>query len=420
MSGQSSILRSCVAYLAIGTIILVPILVLTGWATGNTVLTSVFPQFTPMNPVTASCFIVVGFALLLDKLASQRAVTRVVLTLSGLLTFMVGLAMLVWYVFGIDVRIDRILFENRLGINRMALGTSVNFFLLGLYMFVRRTWSTLSRFLLLIVGAIAVYALLAYLYNFIGVYGQTIFNPIAIHTAALFFIVSMYLLVKDIHANSFLRTSGGITFIVMLLMSTGVVLSSYIYTTMQAQMASTILDTAHAVQQQVSIANIEMLTGTEADVDSPEYTSIKALLSTIPRSSTEVRFVYLLGKRPSGDIFFYVDSESPSSPDYSPPGQEYPEASEELQGVWNTPNSIIEGPTRDRWGTWISGLVPMQRPDGSIVAVLGIDIDAHTYMRSLVLYTVLPIVVAAVVSVVVIVLYRKRRLMAENTPAQTF
>jgi len=40
-----------------------------------------------------------------------------------------------------------------------------------------------------------------------------------------------------------------------------------------------------------------------------------------------VRFIYLNGSK-NGKIFFYVDSENLDSPDYSPPGQQYEEASQ--------------------------------------------------------------------------------------------
>ena len=45
--------------------------------------------------------------------------------------------------------------------------------------------------------------------------------------------------------------------------------------------------------------------------------------------------------------------------------------------IWETFESgkaVLDAPTPDRWGTWISALVPIKNPaDGRVIAVLGLD-----------------------------------------------
>ncbi|MBM3163010.1 MAG: response regulator [Chlorobi bacterium] len=75
--------------------------------------------------------------------------------------------------------------------------------------------------------------------------------------------------------------------------------------------------------------------------------------------------------------FFYADSEPPGSPDISPPGQVYTEASASLRNVFTSGKASVEGPLPDRWGVWVSGFLPLTDPaSGKVVAVLGMDVDA--------------------------------------------
>jgi PAS domain S-box-containing protein len=90
-----------------------------------------------------------------------------------------------------------------------------------------------------------------------------------------------------------------------------------------------------------------------------------------------VRFVYLMGQRPDGTVIFFADSEPPESENYSPPGQVYHEASAMLMNTFVSGKEMTEGPLIDRWGTWVSGIVPVRdSTNGRVIALLGIDIDA--------------------------------------------
>ncbi|MBC7766671.1 CHASE domain-containing protein [Arenimonas sp.] len=116
---------------------------------------------------------------------------------AGTIMTIVGLLMLIKYSGGPDLKIDRIFFEPLLGINRMPITTSFNFLLLGFILLSYSSRYVLASIFKIIILLISVYALFAYLYNFIGIYENTLHNPMAIHTAFLFCIISIYLLVKE-------------------------------------------------------------------------------------------------------------------------------------------------------------------------------------------------------------------------------
>jgi len=134
----------------------------------------------------------------------------------------------------------------------------------------------------------------------------------------------------------------------------------------------------------VDIEAVAGLTGTAADVESPDYARLKEQMKSIRAATLRCRFVYLMRLNEAGEIVFLVDSESADSPDYSPPGQIYTEASEGFLGVFNDGVPVVEGPVKDRWGAWISGLVPLVDPEtGKIAAVFGMDVEALEWKREL-------------------------------------
>ncbi|MHB8896841.1 MAG: sensor histidine kinase [Candidatus Geothermincolia bacterium] len=130
----------------------------------------------------------------------------------------------------------------------------------------------------------------------------------------------------------------------------------------------------------VDYRDVEALTGSARDLDMPAYQRIRAELVRIKQSDGRVRFVYLM--RPAGDkLVFLVDAEDPSSTDYSPPGQPYEETKPADLDVFNgkrKPATIVEGPVRDRWGTWLSATAYIKDAAGRPIAALGTDVDiAH-------------------------------------------
>lgn len=128
------------------------------------------------------------------------------------------------------------------------------------------------------------------------------------------------------------------------------------------QMRENFLARARLLGQTMNTERIKTLTGTDADLGSPAYLRLKEQLIAVRAAEPRCRFVYLMGRRSDGSIFFFVDSEPPESKDYSPPGQVYDEVSEKIRRVFNTHAAAVEGPVTDRWGTWFSAMVPIHDP----------------------------------------------------------
>ncbi len=127
---------------------------------------------------------------------------------------------------------------------------------------------------------------------------------------------------------------------------------------------------------------IAALDGAYSDTEKKEYIHLKQVMRDLRTINTDARFVYLMGSNGS-KLFFYVDSEDPSSPDYSPPGQVYEDTSS-LQFInYNKGVPFTEGPYKDSWGTWVSAYAPVRDANNSIIAIVGMDVDATRWQAEL-------------------------------------
>ncbi|MFA5060337.1 MAG: ATP-binding protein [Candidatus Omnitrophota bacterium] len=130
--------------------------------------------------------------------------------------------------------------------------------------------------------------------------------------------------------------------------------------------------------------SVQSLTGSENDLIKPEYLRLKEQMTQVVKANPTLRFAYLMGKK-DDKVIFLVDGEDPDSPDYSSPGEVYEEASTELRALFTGGDGFVEGPLTDRWGTWVSALIPLKDAEtNDVIAVMGLDVDASTWERDII------------------------------------
>ncbi|MFO7536117.1 MAG: cache domain-containing protein [Kiritimatiellia bacterium] len=184
------------------------------------------------------------------------------------------------------------------------------------------------------------------------------------------------------------------------------------------ELRTELLQQTRLVARAVNLERVRALSGTEADLVSPDYRELKSRLIAVRSANPQCRFVYLLGRRPNGMAFFYVDSEPAGSKGYSPPGQDYAEAQEESRHGYDFRAETVLGPVADRWGVWVSGMVPLTgtRPDEWPV-VLGLDVDARDWKFNVAAKAALPVGLMLVLLIVLAaVLVAARRVEGSSKP----
>lgn len=149
----------------------------------------------------------------------------------------------------------------------------------------------------------------------------------------------------------------------------------------ERHMQDDLLESALSISALTDPLTIARLTGTPADAASTSYKSLYTTLLTARKTDTDLRDVYLFGLH-DDQMVFLVDTDTTERP--LPPGTPYDDGSPALLASFHNGEPFIEGPMRDEWGLWVSGLVPIvDSTSKKIVAVLGVDIDAHSWIRTL-------------------------------------
>lgn len=188
----------------------------------------------------------------------------------------------------------------------------------------------------------------------------------------------------------------------------GVLSAWYVFMQTDRSARAHILERVATIAVAVPEDELAALTGTEADLGTPAYETIKQFLTNMRSANSDARFLYVIGKQEAGDLFFYADSEPSESADYSPPGQVYYEATPAMHAVFENGERVTEGPDRDRWGLWISGYAPVLDEAGTVVALVGMDLPANRYLSDIGAYSVLPFFVTLLLGIVLVAIDRTR------------
>jgi diguanylate cyclase (GGDEF)-like protein/PAS domain S-box-containing protein len=180
--------------------------------------------------------------------------------------------------------------------------------------------------------------------------------------------------------------------VIILLLAAGIYGSWVTLIRADHNMRSELLIQTEMVTQAINVEKVKTLSGTDLDLENPDYLRLKEQLSKIISANEKCHFIYLMSQEPDGTIIFLVDNEPSDSEDYSAPGDQFSDATVELISVFKKGRSLVEGPVVDQWGVWVSAIVPIHDPqDGAVIALLGIDYDATTWRRDLLARAALPI-----------------------------
>jgi signal transduction histidine kinase/ActR/RegA family two-component response regulator len=111
-------------------------------------------------------------------------------------------------------------------------------------------------------------------------------------------------------------------------------------------------------------------------------------LAKIQATNPKIKFIYTFTRK-EGKIYFVLDATPPGDhdndgvEDKSYIGDEYPEATHCMHQVIDTGAPQVGDWGTDRWGTFLSGYVPLRDRTGRVIGALGVDITAADYLNTL-------------------------------------
>jgi diguanylate cyclase (GGDEF)-like protein/PAS domain S-box-containing protein len=181
-------------------VVLIACLVLCGWELNIEYLKSVVPGLVTMKANTALGIAFSGISLWLLLPGESRTRRGRIARFIALLVVLIGAATLAEYVFGVNLRIDELLFRDFRGSlgtsspGRLAPTTATAFIAIGLAL-ILLDWKTqrgrrASQLLSLWTGLIAMMAIIGYIYGATALYRILLSTQVALHTAIALVILS--------------------------------------------------------------------------------------------------------------------------------------------------------------------------------------------------------------------------------------
>jgi len=185
-------------------------------------------------------------------------------------------------------------------------------------------------------------------------------------------------------------------------------------------MREKLLRQTELIGEGVNIDYVKNLSGDESDLDKPVYLRLKKQFGVLMETDSRYRFIYMMGRRDDGTLFFIVDDRPVGDEEESPAGMSYYDAPEGFHRVMETGIAEVEGPFSDRWGDFVSGCVPVvENETGHTIAILAVDFAAKTWKWNLLLAAIPPVALTmALISILLtgMGLMERRSLLAGTQP----
>lgn len=133
--------------------------------------------------------------------------------------------------------------------------------------------------------------------------------------------------------------------------------------------------------------DLKTLSGTADDLKNPVYQKIKRSFDNIISVNSEIKFLSILGLK-NNQVFFYINSQSPTNSVTSTvaiqPGDFYKESATAYADAFESIDEKVVGPFTNRFGNFMSVLVPLYVPEShQVLALLVLDIDANAWFNYL-------------------------------------
>ena len=210
--------------------------VIGGWFTNNGPIKSVLPGATNMNPLSATCFLLIGLSFIIAAFEMSSIYRRFV-WVNAAIVFIGGGSVLLRYLIGLPLYADKLLFADKLVGTSMAPNSALSFVVVSLAMFLLplkfASRDIFLKMLSSLVGLIGIIALIGYATKSRGLYGISLLTPMAIHVAAAFTLIA-YVLYLFSTREAHIWLSRRITALITLMVFITVLTNTYAYNALGA------------------------------------------------------------------------------------------------------------------------------------------------------------------------------------------
>lgn len=184
--------------------------------------------------------------------------------------------------------------------------------------------------------------------------------------------------------------------VIILIIVTGVISAMFAAITVDLRGRDYLQGRAQTIADTLPAESISFLEGTAEDAEKFEYKEVKVLLERVKANNADLNFVYIMRSQ-NDEAIFLVDATEPNSEAFSAPGDVYTEGTEQLRSGFSSNKPFMEGPSRDKWGIWLSAFAPIADPaTGRTVGWVGIDTPAANYYSEIIIYALVPLCLAAI------------------------
>ena len=110
-------------------------------------------------------------------------------------------------------------------------------------------------------------------------------------------------------------------------------------------------------------------------MDSDEYKEIEQSMISF-KSDNNIRYCYTLAKDEGDNAYILVDAALSNKSEL---GEEY-DLEDEMKKAFEGTPSFDKEPTKDEYGTFISGYAPIKNSSGKVIAIVGVDKDVASFL----------------------------------------
>ncbi len=174
---------------------------------------------------------------------------------------------------------------------------------------------------------------------------------------------------------------------IVIIFSVGIVYTTKVTKDEEAKIRKEMLALTQTYANVLDAGKFASLQQNLTDKENPDYKIIKDKLISIADSSKTLGIKWIYTIIPKDDqIVFSVDSILVDSPEYSDPGDVYVDANPSfinaVKKAWEIRISSITEPYTDKWGTFISTIVPIVDKENNITtSVLASDMDYKLFYQ---------------------------------------